>query len=157
MDIKKRLFKVSSHNSLCHLPKFFIYLSLLFLISCSFSVLHLDINASHQLNRGANYRSLPVVVRIYTLKNPEGFSDATFRELWHNDKKILGNNLVSRQEFTVVPGKTLHLSLSKNNRANYLGAVALFRHPGHNMWRALIPLPLFSASLTLSGNRIVLN
>lgn len=127
-----------------------------FLTSCSISSINLDLTAKRHLNRDAYYDALPVVVRVYTLKNPESFSDATFRELWHDDKKILGDNLISRQEFTVVPGTTLHISLSKLSSAHYLGAVALFRHPLHNQWRVITPMPFWTLSLTLSGNRIYL-
>lgn len=126
----------------------------LFLSSCSFSTVHLDITAKHQLNRDAYYRALPVVVRVYTLKNSERFSDATFRELWRDDKKVLGDNLVSRQEFTVVPGTTLHVSLPQKSSAQYLGAVALFRHPIHNQWRVITPMPFWASTLVLSGNSI---
>ncbi|HEV2613382.1 MAG TPA: type VI secretion system lipoprotein TssJ [Gammaproteobacteria bacterium] len=125
-----------------------------FLSSCSFSSIKLDITAQKHLNRDAYYGALPVVVRVYTLKNPEGFSDATFRELWHDDKKVLGENLVSRQEYTVVPGTTLHVSIPKQSSAQYLGAVALFRHPYHNQWRVITPMPWWFSTLTLSGNRI---
>ena len=134
--------------------KVVILLLSFFLSSCSLSSIHLDITAKHHLNRDAYYGALPVVVRVYTLKNPESFSDATFRELWHNDKKTLGDNLVSRQEFTVVPGTTLHVTLPKNSSAQYLGAVALFRHPLHNQWRVITPMPWWFSTLTLSGNRI---
>jgi type VI secretion system protein VasD len=127
---------------------------ILFLTSCSLSTVHLDITAKKHLNRDAYYHALPVVVRVYTLKNSERFSDATFRELWHDDKKVLGDNLVSRQEFTVVPGTTLRVSLPKNASAQYLGAVALFRHPLHNQWRIITPMPFLWSSLTLSGNSI---
>ncbi len=133
----------------------FTFLSFL-LTSCSFSTVSLTVTAKQHLNHDAYYHALPVVVRVYALKNPETFSDATFRELWHNDKNILGENLLSRQEFTLVPGTTLHITLPKNSSAQYLGAVALFRHPVHNQWRAIIPMPLWYASLTLSGNRIAL-
>ena len=126
------------------------------LSACSISNINLDITAKDHLNRDAYYRALPVVVRVYTLKNPENFSDATFRELWRDDKKVLGENLVSRQEFTVVPGTTLHVSIPKNASALYLGAVALFRHPLHNQWRVITPMPFWSSSIILSGNRITL-
>jgi type VI secretion system protein VasD len=138
-----RLFSVSSLA---------LTFTLLLITSCSFSSVNLDITAKNHLNHDTYYRALPVVVRVYTLKNPESFSDATFRELWH--KKVLGDNLVSRQEFTVVPGSTLHASISRNSSAQYLGAVALFRHPLHNQWRVITPMPFWTSSLILSGNSI---
>lgn len=129
------------------------------LSGCSnlFSVINLNITAKNRLNRDAFYRALPVVVRVYTLKSPENFSDATFRELWHDDLKILGENKITRQEFTVVPGTTLQITIPRNPDAQYLGAVALFRHPLHNQWRAVIPIPVWTANLILSGNSISFN
>ena len=136
--------------------KWLFSLSSIILSSCSFSTVSITLVAKQHLNHDAYYHALPVVVRVYALKNPDAFSDATFRELWHNDKTLLGNNIVSRQEFTVTPGSTLHITLSKNTAAQYLGAVALFRHPVHNQWRVISPMPLWFTSLTLSGNRISL-
>lgn len=136
--------------------KWLFSLSSIILASCSFSTVSLTVTAKPRVNHDAYYHALPVVVRVYALKNPETFSDATFRELWHNDKAVLGDNLISRQEFTLIPGSTVHISLSRNVSAQYLAAVALFRYPAHNQWRVIMPMPWCYASLTLSGNRISL-
>jgi type VI secretion system protein VasD len=136
--------------------KWLFSLSSIILSSCSLSTVSITLVAKQHLNHDAYYHALPVVVRVYALKNPDAFSDATFRELWHNDKTLLGNNIVSRQEFTITPGSTLHITLSKNTSSQYFGAIALFRHPVHNQWRVISPMPLWFTSLTLSGNRISL-
>ena len=56
--------------------------------------------------------SLPVRLRIYQLSDLNQFKEATFRELWKMDQKILGDSLVSMKELTVTPG----LKNKLNNR-----------------------------------------
>ena len=133
--------------------RFFLLLSLSLtaLTACSTSTLKITVQADDTVNH-----SLPVLIRIYTLKNTQKFNEATFRELWHNDKSILGNSLVSQQSFSIAPGATHIITLFKKSNTRFIGVVGLFCHPYNRHWRAITPMPFFfGPHITISGNTVL--
>src|SRR3546814_3927579 len=66
----------------------------------------LVITSSPVLNPNAEGDAEPVIVRLFRLRNPEGFQRAGFDELAEpRDEKTLGQDLVGTVEFTIYPGQ----------------------------------------------------
>jgi type VI secretion system protein VasD len=119
-----------------------LLLILLFsLAACGTSTANLTFTATRHLNQNAENVSLPVIVRVYTLTSVDDFNDASFRELWHNDKAILGNTLISREEYTVNPNHHFTINVVHDASAKYLAIVALFRRPHGSQWRVVCDMP----------------
>lgn len=84
--------------------------------------------------------SLPVLVRVYQLKGKDKFQQATFNDLWKNDKDALGDDMVNRKEITVQPDTKVELDidLEVKRGATYLGVMALFRKHDVEGWRQIV-------------------
>ena len=112
------------------------------------------------INSSESESSLPVRLRLYQLSDLTKFQDATFRELWKMDKQTLAESYISSQEFTVAPDSKAKLKFDRQEKANYIGVVALFRHPELGKWRASQKISSQAASLissmsvTVNGNSV---
>jgi type VI secretion system VasD/TssJ family lipoprotein len=95
---------------------------------------HITLAASEQVNAGADGRGLPVQVRLYQLLSEAKLSNAFFEEVWNDDAKTLGDDLLSMREVTVFPGKSQELDIEQAPESRVLGAVALFREPRGRDW-----------------------
>lgn len=141
---------------------FFTIIILVCLTACGTSTVKVSLQASKIIN-GENVRqSLPVQVRIYSLAEALDFNDASFHQLWRNDKQVLGDALIRCQEVTLNPGKRLIIPVVMMDETKYIGVLALFRHPYKHDWRILRPVPNWifakftNISLYLVKNKIEL-
>lgn len=141
-------------------------MSVILLSSCStMSIVPVSLNVSttKAINSSENEASLPVRLRIYQLSELNKFKDATFRELWKMDKQTLGDTLISSNEFTVTPDSKTKLKLDRHEKANFIGVIAIFRHPELGKWRAYqkvssqASMLLSSMSVIIEGNSVRLN
>jgi type VI secretion system protein VasD len=114
--------------------------------------------ASADTNPDANGRPSPVVVRVYQLKTDAAFKGAEFFALYDDDQKVLGQELISRDEFVLAPSekKTIDVAVSKETR--FVGALAAFRDFRNAQWRGLVAAPQRSSlNVTVERTRIVLS
>lgn len=131
----------------------------LFLAGCA-TPLQVKLAAARHLNPDATNHSLPVQVRIYQLRDNNDFRQATFTELWQNDREALGSSLLSRREISLAPGAKTQLNLMRNPEATYIGAIAIFRKPQAGHWRGYkrigrsMPLTHTQMQISLIGNRL---
>jgi len=109
---------------------------LVLLVACSAKV-KVNIFASANASLDENGKPLTVIVRVYQLTETKVFSNASFKELWKKDLKILGGGLLSREEVHMVPNSTKKLKLKKQANVKFIGVVALFRKPKDNKWRVV--------------------
>ena len=109
-------------------------------VSCSSSKVKVAVNASPELNPDPNHHSLPVVTRIYQLKDKQQFEAATFNALWKDDTQVLGQDLLSKEEVLVYPGDKIKLSLARQDKAEYIAIVTLFRDYKQGDWKLLQPM-----------------
>jgi type VI secretion system VasD/TssJ family lipoprotein len=143
--------------------KLFLFVSCFVLAACSTSTAHLNLTATKHLNQDTANHSLPVVVRVYVLTNDEEFIDASFRELWRNDKAILGSTMLDREEYTLDPGGRLTIKVPYTVQAKYIAVVALFRHPHGSDWRVIHTMPgrldasFTRLTITLNGSTLKLD
>ena len=122
-------------------------LIVLFLIVSTFVVacggkknIHISMESSKFLNLDDSGAPLPVIVRVYQLKNKENMEKADFLSLWKSDKDILGEDLLDRSEVTLLPESTIELNVESGKDAGYLAVMVLFRKPQGGSWRQIIPL-----------------
>jgi len=90
--------------------------------------------AGQQVNASAGGAGLPVRVRIYQLKSEAGLRNASFEEVWQNDKAVLQADLLKMEEQTAYPGKTVRVKVELLPDTTSIAAVALFRDPKGKDW-----------------------
>jgi type VI secretion system protein VasD len=85
-------------------------------------------------------RPSPVVIRVYQLKSDGAFAGAEFFALFDDDRKVLGAELLNREEYELAPGEQRTLELIGPPEAHFIGTVAAFQGIRGATWRALIPV-----------------
>lgn len=128
-------------------------IAVLLLSACTSSNVKVALNASESLNPDANHQSLPVVARIYQLKDKQQFESANFNTLWKDDNQYLSKDLLSKEEILIYPGDKKTISLLRQEGAEYIGIVALFRDYKEGTWRTLVPAKR-KVKLEASENKI---
>jgi type VI secretion system protein VasD len=113
--------------------------------------------ASADSNPDGTGRASPVVVRVYQLKTDAAFKGAEFFALFDDDQKVLGQELISRDEFVLAPSekRTIDVAVSRDTR--FVGAVAAFRDIRNAQWRGLVPAPRAGLNVTVERTRLVLS
>jgi type VI secretion system protein VasD len=113
--------------------------------------------ASADTNPDGTGRASPVVVRVYQLKTDAAFKGAEFFALFDDDQKVLGQELISRDEFVLAPSekRTIDVAVSRDTR--FVGAVAAFRDIRNAQWRGLVPAPRAGLNVTVERTRLVLS
>lgn len=117
--------------------KVWIGILLVGLLAGCTSAMYVNFNADHQLNPNQQHRALPVQVNIYQLSDKDAFQQATFRELWQQDKQALGSSLISKRQVIIKPGDTTKVKITRDKNCHYIGIVALFRKPDGDSWRVI--------------------
>ena len=73
-------------------------------------------------------------MRVYQLKNDAVLQNSSFEEIWQQDRTILADDLLNVVEITVYPGKSKVVEIERDEAANKLGVVGLFREPQGKDW-----------------------
>jgi type VI secretion system protein VasD len=96
------------------------------------------VTARGALNQDARGISLPVVLRIWQLKDDKPFATATYAQLLGGGD-VLKTAVLWSRDVTLGPGQTLKLSEPMDDAANYVGVAAFFRDTTDAEWSMLIP------------------
>src|SRR5690349_12435592 len=117
----------------------------------------MTLTASADTNPDAGGRPSPVVVRVYQLKTDAAFKGAEFFALYDDDQKVLGPEMISRDEYVLAPSdkKSIDVSVSKETR--FVGALAAFRDIRNAQWRGLVAAPRSGLNVTIERARVVLS
>jgi type VI secretion system protein VasD len=113
--------------------------------------------ASADTNPDATGRPSPVVVRVYQLKTDAAFKGAEFFALFDDDQKVLGPELISRDEFVLAPLERRTIDVAVSGDTRFVGAVAAFRDIRNAEWRGLVPAPRKGLSVAVERARVVLS
>jgi type VI secretion system protein VasD len=116
----------------------------------------LTLAASADSNPDATGRPSPVVVRVYQLKTDGAFAGADFFALFEDDQKVLGPELISRDEFVLAPAEQRMLDVTVSGETRYVGAIAAFRDIRNAQWRVLVPASSKGLTVAVERARIVL-
>ncbi|GLQ48606.1 type VI secretion system lipoprotein TssJ [Dyella flava] len=114
------------------------------------TTLDVDMKARAMLNPDELGRAYSVTVRIYQLKDPKRFQNATYDELLTNDRTILAQDLQDNRAVVIYPGASASLSQALKAETQYIGIVAFYReaNPGGG-WRLVVPKKELSADTPL--------
>ena len=95
------------------------------------------LNTGTVLNSTEDGEPLALLVRIYQLKTDTGFATLGYDQFIErtDEKRLLGDDLVSVRELTLLPGKTYALEEKMPADAKVLGIVALFHTPAASRWK----------------------
>lgn len=112
--------------------------------------------STKQLNVNDEGVPLPVIVRVYQLRNKDKFEKARFTALWKNDKETLESDLVERKELTLHPEAQIvvELEVEIKKGVEYIGVLGLFRRPDNDASKKIITtdiahLPFFTPTVKL--------
>jgi type VI secretion system protein VasD len=146
-----------------------IVMSSLVFASCSnvASVLNLDadlelsIVAKGDINPDDTDTASPLVIRLYELKDKKKFEEIEFYDLYANDKKILGKNLIDRHRLKhFVPDSKRKKMFVLDKNTKYIGLFAEFSQYKDSVFRAVIEIdPHFDrkVDVVLTGTVLQVN
>lgn len=126
-----------------------IGLSALIFSSCSnvASVLNLDadlelsIIAKDDINPDDTNTASPLVIRIYELKDKKKFEEIEFYDLYANDKKLLGKNLIDKHRLKhFVPDSKRKKMFVLDKKTKYIGFFAEFSQYKDSAFRAVVEI-----------------
>ena len=105
-------------------------------------------------------RASPIAIRFYQLRSFAAFENATFSSIFEDEQHALGESLLSREEFQLMPGEThkFNRNLSKDTR--YIGVLAAFRKIERAQWRAHIAIDSINSTellVLINGTTVQLN
>jgi type VI secretion system protein VasD len=102
---------------------------------CTLQVVGMTIIASPNINQEVDGSPRPVQLRIYQLKTDTRLLNASFEQIWKDDKGTLQDDLVKVEEFPVFPDTRSEVKFERDQSALFVVGVALFREPkGRNWW-----------------------
>ena len=113
--------------------------------------------ASEDANPDSSGRPSPIVVRVYQLKTDAAFNAAEFFPLFDDEQKVLGAELISRDEFVLAPAETRTIDVALSGDTRYVGAVAAFRDIRNAQWRVLVPAPKKGLTVAVEKARIIVS
>lgn len=103
--------------------------------SCTLQVVGMTIIASPKINPEEDGSPRPVQLRLYQLKTDTRLLNASFDQIWKDDKGTLQDDLVKVDEFPVYPDTRTEVKFERDQNALFVVGVALFRSPkGRNWW-----------------------
>lgn len=93
--------------------------------------------ASTSLNASPAGTGLALVVRLYKLRTPDAFLQASYDTFGDptKEKAALNDDLIAVRELTLVPGQHYEALEKVAREARFLGIVALYRAPASGRWR----------------------
>jgi type VI secretion system protein VasD len=112
--------------------------------------------ASADTNPDATGRPSPIVVRVYQLKTDAAFTGADFFALFDDDQKVLGPELISRDEFVLAPAEQRTMDVTVSGETRFVGAIAAFRDIRNAQWRVLVPASRKGLTVAVERARILL-
>ena len=114
------------------------------------------IATSADTNPDASGRPSPIVIRVYQLRTDAAFTNADFAALYADDQKVLGQELISRNEFMLAPMERQTLDITVAGDTRFVGAVAAFRDIRNAQWRSVVPAPREGLTVSIERARVVL-
>lgn len=96
-----------------------------------------QLHASSSLNVTDSGQSLALVTRIFKLRGPDSFLQASIDTFGDaaREKQALGDDLVSVREVQLLPGQHHEFTDKVARDVPYIGIVGLYRRPATGRWR----------------------
>jgi type VI secretion system protein VasD len=109
--------------------------------NCTQQIVGVSVISSPRINPTECGDPRPVQVRIYQLKTDTLLQNASFNDIWKNDKDTLKDDLVKVEEFSVFPDARQEIKFERDPSALIIAGVALFRAPKGRSWYTTFELP----------------
>ena len=109
--------------------------------ACTLQVVGITVIASPQLNPEVDGAPRPVQLRLYQLKTDTRLQNASFDEIWKDDKGTLQDDLVKVDELPIYPDTRTEVKFERDPSALFVVGVALFREPKGRTWWTEFELP----------------
>ncbi len=106
------------------------------------TAVELEIEPSDRVNRDPDGRSLPTVLRLYQVRDLSRVQMASSEDMYETPTEALGDTLVATDELTVYPGQVMVRRFERDEKADFLLGVAIFRSPVGSSWRTMQEFPL---------------
>ncbi|WP_175689531.1 type VI secretion system lipoprotein TssJ [Burkholderia anthina] len=104
--------------------------------------LEMTVDAKADVNPDDRGRAAPIVVRLYELKNEIAFEAADFFTLQTQDKTVLGDDVVKRDEMLLRPGEHQTIVRRPDPAATAIGVIAAYRDLPNAVWRTVYTMPV---------------
>lgn len=98
----------------------------------------LIINVSKNVNPDTSERPSPVVMKIFELSSRTIFDTQDFFSLYDTPEKILGPDLLKKDELELQPDSVQQYKMNLNRNTRYVGVVVAYRNIDQARWRAVI-------------------
>ncbi len=98
----------------------------------------LKINVSKNVNPDTSDRPSPVVMKIFDLSSITIFDTQDFFSLYETPEKLLGTDLLKKDELELQPNSVQEYKMSLNRNTRYVGVVVAYRNIDQARWRAVI-------------------
>jgi type VI secretion system protein VasD len=99
----------------------------------------ISMSAKSDTNPGPDGRPSPIVLRLYQLKADAAFINSDYFPLFDDEKKVLGGDLLSREEQELSPGQTLSLEIPLAAETRFIAVAGGYHDTGSASWRAIAP------------------
>jgi type VI secretion system protein VasD len=134
---------MKSIGKLALYPLLLLGVGLSTLTGCGSSPTRIEANivAAADLNPDYSGQASPLVVRLYQLKSPVAFNNASFFALYDSDAAALGDDLKGREEIELKPGDNLEIERELQPETRFIGLLAGYRDIENASWRAVAEVP----------------
>lgn len=117
----------------------------------------ISVVGAQSLNSCDDFAAYPVVVRIYSLRDAEAFGKAAFDQLWGDQGRALGGDVVSVKELTVMPNEPAQkFDLPRGKDVTAIGVVADFCKQNSGCWKTVVRLDKGSARIAIRLEKLCL-
>lgn len=99
--------------------------------------LELRIAAADDVNQDEKGQGAPIAVRIYELKSEGTFQSTDYFSLQKNDKAVLGDDMLVRDEFVMRPGEVRVVRRWSHPDVAAIGVIAGYKNLAQSDWRAV--------------------
>lgn len=104
--------------------------------------LEMTVAAKADVNPDDRGRAAPIVVRLYELKNDNAFKAADFFTLQTQEKTVLGDDVVKRDEVQLRPGDHQTIVRRPDPATTAIGVIAAYRDLPNSVWRTVYTMPI---------------
>ena len=105
--------------------------------ACKLQIVDMSILASPRINSTEAGEGRPVQTKVYQLASDVRLNNADFMDVFKDDKKALGEDLIKVQEFPVYPDSRSDIRFERDEKALYLAVGSIFRSPKGRSWYTL--------------------
>ena len=115
----------------------------------------MTLSASKDVNPDSSGRPSPIVVRVYQLRADAMFSSADFFAVFNDEQKVLGAEMITHDEYVLVPGEQRPIDVTIGNETRFIGVIAAFRDIRNAQpWRVVIPAPKGSFTISVERSKV---